>query len=53
MFLEAVVRLAKFKYYTNGMEKTYSGATLRMIRDNIAKFNTSDPWQEFRDKQLW
>lgn len=52
-FLEAVVRLAKAKYIATGVEKTYSDAVSRIIKDNVIKYNPCEAWHGFRDKLLW
>ena len=52
-FLEILVRLANIKYKESNICKTYADATEKLITECIMPHFTSEPWQEFRTKQLW
>ena len=53
-FLEILVRLADIKFIQTKQIKTYPDATRKIIEDFIIKnFHPTEPWQEFRDKELW
>lgn len=52
-FLEIVVRLGKCKYMETGIEKTFSKAAERVIKQNMKKFDETEEWQGFRDDVLW
>ena len=52
-FLEILVRLANTKYLETKIVKTYAEATEKLITECVLPFFTPEPWQEFRDKELW
>jgi len=52
-FLEVIVRLAKAKFIETGVEKSFSSATARLIREHIKKYDVPEDWQGFRDAELW
>ena len=52
-FLEILVRLANSKYGEPKIVKTYAEATEKLITECVIPYYTPDPWQEFRDKELW
>ena len=52
-FLEVLVRLAKAKFIETGVEKSFSSATARLIREHVKKYDVPEEWQGFRDAELW
>ena len=52
-FLEILVRLADAKFVQTKKIKSVSEATKVLIEDYIMKNFTPEPWQKFRDEQLW
>ena len=52
-FLEILVRLANIKYLESKIVKTYAEATEKLMVECILPYFTPEPWQEFRDKELW
>jgi hypothetical protein len=52
-FLEAIVRLGNEKYKGPGYVKTFAEATQKVLHECIFTNFTPEPWQEFRDNQLW
>ena len=52
-FLEIIVRLANSKYGETKVVKTYAEATEKLITDCVLPYFVPEPWQEFRDKELW
>ena len=52
-FLEIIVRLANIKYLETKIVRTFAEATDKLITDCVIGHFTPEPWQEFRDKQLW
>ncbi len=52
-FWELLVRIANAKYREAGITKSYSEALSMLITERIIPFAQLDPWQGFRDKELW
>ena len=52
-FIEILVRLANIKFCETKKLKSISEATQVLIEDYIKKYFTPEPWQKFRDEQLW
>jgi hypothetical protein len=52
-FLEIIVRLANIKYLETKIVKTYSEATEKLITECCLPNFQPEPWQEFRNQQLW
>ena len=52
-FMEIIVRLAGVKYYETKQVKTYAEATDLFITNYIQANFQPEPWQEFRNEQLW
>jgi hypothetical protein len=52
-FMESLVRLARAKYIDTQRESTLAKAVQRLIEKDILTHWVWEPWQEFRDKQLW
>ena len=52
-FLEILVRLANIKYLETKICKTYAESTEKLITECVLPNFIPDPWQEFRDKELW
>ena len=51
-FLEIIVRLAGEKYKNPGVCGTFAESLSKLLNECIYTY-TPDPWQEFRDEQLW
>lgn len=51
-FLEVLVRMAVSKYAISGSGVTAAQAVELLIEDLLSKY-VPQPWQEFRDQQLW
>ena len=52
-FLEMIVRLSNIKYIEPKIIKTYPEAVEKLLTECIIPNFTAEPWQEFRDKELW
>ena len=52
-FLEILVRLANTKYLETKICKTYAASTEKLITECILPHYAPEPWQEWRDKELW
>ena len=52
-FLEILVRLAGDKFVKPKIIKTYAEATEKILAECILVNFIPEPWQEFRNKQLW
>ena len=50
---ELLVRMSSLKYRETGQVSTYSEALEKMINEKIIPFAQPEPWQGFRDEQLW
>ena len=48
-----LVRISNAKYREPGVVKTYSEALEMLITEKIIPNYTVDPWQGFRNKELW
>ena len=51
--MEIIVRLANIKFIETKKIKGFEEATRVIIEEYIMPNFKPDPWQEFRDKQLW
>ena len=52
-FLEILVRLANIKYFETKIANSFAEATEKLISECILPNFAPEPWQEFRDDQLW
>lgn len=52
-FYEILVRMARTKYLDSKRESSLATATRRFLRDEVLTYGKLEPWQEFRDNQLW
>ena len=52
-FIEAIMRVAKAKFYDTGLAKTFSKALKMLLDDHCLKFGPTKEWQDFRDKEWW
>ena len=52
-FLEILVRLANIKYLEPKLVKSYAEATEKLITECLLPNFHPEPWQEWRDKELW
>ena len=52
-FLEFLVRIANLKLIETKICTTYKDALHHLIENNLKKHYTTQPWQAFRDQQLW
>ena len=52
-FMEILVRLANIKFIETKKIKGFDEATAHLIEDYIMPNYTPEPWQEFREKELW
>ena len=52
-FLEILVRLANIKYVEPKYVDTFAEATEKLIKDCLLVNFHPEPWQEWRDKELW
>lgn len=52
-FYEILVRVAHVKYKETGICSTYADALQMLLKENIFKYANPEPWQEFRDEELW
>lgn len=50
---ELLVRISNLKYRETGLVKTYPEALEKLIKERLIPFAASEPWQGFRDKELW
>jgi hypothetical protein len=52
-FMEAVVRLGNEKYKSPGLVKTFAEGTQRVLDECIFKYYEPEPWQSWREEELW
>lgn len=52
-FLEIMVRLANIKFLETKIVKSYAEATEKMLSECVIPSFVPEPWQEFREKELW
>ena len=52
-FLEIMVRLANIKFLETKIVKSYAEATEKMLSECVIPSFVPEPWQEFRDQELW
>lgn len=52
-FWELLVRIASSKYRETGQVKSYSEALEKLIAEKLIPLAQPEPWQAFRDNQLW
>mmetsp|Transcript_3421 Transcript_3421/g.4525 ORF Transcript_3421/g.4525 Transcript_3421/m.4525 type:complete len:361 (-) Transcript_3421:254-1336(-) len=52
-FLEILVRLGNIKFLESKIVKTYAEATEKLLKECVIPYFVPEPWQEFRNKQLW
>ena len=52
-FFEVLVRLAQLKYKDTGLAKTFSEGLEMLIQENLIKNANPDPWNQFRQEDLW
>ena len=49
-FFETLIRIAQVKFKE---EVCISAAFQKLLNDHVLKYYVHEPWQEFRDEQLW
>jgi hypothetical protein len=52
-FMEIIVRLAREKYHMPGLEKNLTASLQRLLTECIFAHYSCEPWQEFREAELY
>eukprot|EP00347_Sterkiella_histriomuscorum_P002614 403367462 len=52
-FYEILVRIAQSKFKDPGICPTYAEGLNKLLNEHIFPYSKPDPWQEFRDEELW
>ncbi len=52
-FFESLVRIAQQKYKEQGAAATFRDALQMLLSENVMKYGAPEPWQAFRDEELW